>query len=47
MCENEGVIKFDYGSQTIVFGKWLTEAEANLIVQAIVKKYPRLKNSLD
>mgnify|MGYP000852418679 CR=1 FL=1 len=46
-CENEGVIKFDYGSQTIVFGKWLTEAEANLIVQAIVKKYPRLKNSLD
>jgi hypothetical protein len=44
--EKEGAIKFDYGSQTIVFGKWLTEAEANLIVQAIVKKYPRLKNSL-
>lgn len=40
--ENEGVIKFDYGSQTILFGKWLTEAEANLIVHAIVKKYPRL-----
>jgi hypothetical protein len=44
--EKEGAIKFDYGSQTIVFGKQLTEAEANLIVQAIVKKYPQIKNSL-
>jgi hypothetical protein len=44
--ENEGAVKFDYGSQTIIFGKWLTEAEASLIVQAIVKKFPKLKNSL-
>ena len=39
----EGAVKFDYGSQTIVFGKSLEEAEANLIVQAIIKKYPSLK----
>ncbi len=44
--ENAGAVKFNYGSQTIVFGKWLTEAEANLIVQIITKKYPRLKDSL-
>ena len=40
----EGAVKFDYGSQTIVFGKSLEEAEANLIVQAIVAKYPNLKS---
>ena len=39
----EGTVKFDYGSQTIVFGKSLEEAEANLIVQAIIAKYPNLK----
>ena len=39
----EGAVKFDYGSQTIVFGKSLEEAEANLIAQAITAKYPNLK----
>jgi hypothetical protein len=41
--KKEGAVKFDYGSQTIIFGKSIEEAEANLIVQAIVTKYPNLK----
>lgn len=40
----EGAVKFDYGAQTILFGRSLQEAEANLIVQAILKKFPGLKD---
>jgi hypothetical protein len=40
---NEGAVKFDYGARTVSFGKSLQEAEANLIAQAIVRKFPALK----